>query len=666
MKKPQLHAAMLADLQRSGLDHEDAKVLQLSVKPHTLKPASAGYVIPYFSAAGRVTKFFRVRYVESTTKGFNALTGRKPLRYNQPPNTVNEVYLPPFIGWADYFKTSHPIVITEGEKKSAKATKEGIPTIGLGGVWCFMSTKAGQALLPVFKEMNLKDRPIYICYDSDAATNPDIVAAEAALARRLVDEGAHVYIARIPHSKHGKRGMDDYILEYDAHKFKRNVLNNAYEYEGSRALHDMNQDVVYLRKVGIIFDHVHNMRLSPMAFTQHSHSNVWIDTTAYDKDGNAKLVRKSAAKMWMEWEHRAELSGLTYAPGQPRITEQGDLNMWEGWGVEDPVKGDVSLWHELLDSLFLDTEPEARDWFECWCAYPIQNPGAKMASAVVMWGASQGTGKTLCGHTLMRLYGDNATEVKDADLADARFAWAENKQFVLADDITGQNNRKQANMFKTMTTQKTLHINPKYVPSYTVPDRINYYFTSNDPDAFYLDDGDRRFFIHEVLSNRLPEDLRKRYIAWMNKPDSMRHLFHYMLTLDLGEFDPQAAALNTAAKHDMTHISKSELGVWVFRLKHEPDHTIGSKLKGDLFTAEELHAVYDPLGDKRASANALAREMKRAGFIRLQRAGGSGIRVAGRQLKLYAIRNIDKWRKATLQQIVEHYEQHHKMPKEKF
>jgi hypothetical protein len=664
MTPAQVKAAMLADLARSGLDAKDAALLKISCTPHTLNPPAPGYTLTYFDAKGRVIKFYRVRYLEDTRTGFAALSGRKPLRYNQPPKTTCEVYMPPYIKWSEVLGNSAmPLVITEGEKKSAAATKRGIPTLGLGGVWSFMSKRDGEPLVEPLASAAMKGRPIFICYDSDAVGNLDVAIAEATLAKRLTELGAVVNIARLPAGEFGEKiGIDDYLLKHSAAYFKRKVLDAAFVWEECKQLHAMNGELVYIRNLGFIYDYTHSMRISHRAFKEHSHINRWITVKGFDKDGNPKLDKKSAAKLWLEWEHRAELPGITYAPGQPSITEAGELNLWPGWGVADAVKGDVAPWRELLDWLFNGSEPASRLWFERWCAYPIQNPGCKMATAVVFWGPTQGTGKTLCANVLMRLYGKNAAEVKDADLTDTRFTWAENKQFVLGDDITGQNNRKLANMFKTMVTQKTLHVDQKYIPKYTVPDLINYFFTSNDPDAFYLDDGDRRFFIHEVLCQAaLSVELRVKVLEWIRSDVGASALFHYLLTLPLGDFDPQASALNTIAKSDMTSLTKSELGAWVARLRSEPDAVLGGKLRGDLFTAEELHLLYDPLGDKRATPNALARELRRSGFHRVCRSGGAGVRIGDRQLRLYAILNSNKWLKASLRDVSNHYCDTHAM-----
>ena len=659
MDKKELRQSMLSDFHRSGLDEEDANTLEISCEPHGLIPNAAGYIMPYFDEHGKTTKFYRVRYVENTLKGFSALTGAKPQRYAQPAGTLNEAYLPPYINWSEEFKGLEPLIITEGEKKAAAASKRNFPTIGLGGVWCFMSKKSNIALLPIFDKINLSMRTVIICFDSDAANNPNILAAESVLARRLLEKGALVKIARISLDSGKKCGIDDYLLNHSDEEFEEEVLQKSFYYAESQVLHEMNENLVYLRNIGTIHDYKHDMKLSASAFTQHAYSNQWFEVVSTNAAGVQKTVRKSAAVTWLEWEFRSELKGLTYAPGEAVITDNKELNAWKGWGVKNAVPGDVSLWHELLDKLFEQTDTEARRWFENWCAYPIQHPGVKMASAVLFWGATQGTGKSTVGYTLMRLYGENATEVKDADLEDSRFSWAENKQFVLGDDITGQNNRKLANKFKTMITQKWLHINPKYIQPYSVPDRINYFFTSNDPNAFYLDEGDRRLFIHEVVSNKLSLEFRKRYMPWMESELGMQNLFHYFLTLDLKNFDPQAEAFVTEAKREMTHISKSELGAWVAELKEDPDFIINGSTKSDIFTAEDLYVLYDAGQDKNASPNALARELKRSGFAKLQQKSGGAIYVGEKRVRLYAVRNIERWKAASVHDIAEHYKTTH-------
>lgn len=653
---------MLAKLAGSALDASDAKRMQL--RPMTAKEAAdaklaaeaACFAIPYFDLKGKPTKFYRVRYVEDTRKGFGKAAGLKPLRYTQPKGTQSEVYFPPVdVNWAAIAEdVDIPVVVTEGEIKAACACKHGIATIGLGGVWSFQSKKQGQPLIPVFDEFEWEEREVYIVFDSDAATNPDVVGAEIRLARRLLERGARVKVGRIPtNDQVEKVGIDDYIMLHGVEEFRDNVMDRAFEQGASYELHKLNGRVVYVRDPGFIWDHDLKQKLTPGAFKEHAFSNVHIFEERVTKTGST-LVKSPAAKAWLEWEHRSEVRGLTFAPGEGSVTTQGMLNLWTGWGVAEPKPGNLAPWHKLMNHLF-GADKDARRWFEAWCAYPLQHPGYKLATATLIWGVEQGSGKTLVGHTLMRLYGRNALELKDSDLDNERNEWAENKQFVLADDIVAKGDRVLMRRLMTMVTQKTIRLDPKYIPSYSVPDLINYYYTSNEPDAFYMEDHDRRFWIHEVLAGKYLD--YKEYKAWRDGDDEgIMALWHYFMALDVEWFDPHAPAPETQGKRDMIEMGKSDLGAWVRELRDNPDKVLAQAgLAGDLYSSKELHALYDSNGEKKASVNALSRELKRAGFR--SPSTGSKLHTAdGSQVSVYMIRNQSKWRTATWKDACAHYE----------
>ncbi len=599
-----------------------------------------------------------MRYVEDTRKGFDKLTGKKPLRYTQPPGTVSELYIPPTgVDWpAVAANPEVPLIITEGELKAVCCTLHGYPCLGLGGVWSFQSTQEGVALLPIFDEFNLDERVVYIVFDSDAVTNPNVVAAEQRLAKRLSERGAYVKVGRLPASEELKKvGLDDYLVLNGVEDFKRYVLDCAFDYEESAVLHELNKKVLYVRKPGFVWDFDLEMELTPAGFKEHAYSNFHYTEKKVTKAGGETLVKVKAASAWLEWPHRNEVKGVIFAPGQERITERGDLNMWSAWGVSAPVPGDVKPWAALLNHLF-GKDLTARSWFEAWCAYPLQHPGAKMATAAAIWGPVHGSGKTLVGHTLMRIYGKHSAELKDTDLDDERCEWARNIQFVLADDITARNDRKFMRRLMTMITQKYIRLNPKYVPSYSIPDTINYYYTSNDPDALFMDDADRRFFVHEVSADKFLA--YRAYVAWRDSDEGIAALWHHLLNLDITWFDPQAPAPETLGKSSMIELGKSDLGAWVRDLRENGERMLArAGMKGELFTAKELHALYDPSGEKRASPNALARELKRAGFS--PPANGSKLHLpTGEQTMAYAILHPMEWKQKSWKEACAHFTQH--------
>lgn len=660
LSEAEIRKLMLTKLAGSALDADDAKLMKL--EPATrlkaqqlgLPSAKECFTIPYFDLKGRVTHFFRARYVVDTRKGFDKISGRKALRYSQPPDSITEVYLPPFdIDWEEVASDpSVPLIITEGELKAACATKFGHPTMGLGGVWSFQSAKHELALLPIFDEFAWDGRPTFICFDSDAATNPKVISAELRLSERLLDLGADIRIVRLQPSGESKVGLDDYIVANGPAKLSE-MLDNAEMYVGSEMLHKLNERVIYVRNPGIVWDHQESMAMPPSAFKEHAFSD-WTYIEYRETKTGTSMTEVSAAVKWLKWPARSAVSKLRYAPGQDRITEDGCLNVWTGWGLEEPVEGDISEWHRLLGHIF-GGDGYSKLWFERWCAYPLQNPGVKMHTAAAIWGPVHGSGKSLIGYTLMRIYGRNSQEIKDANLEDERNQWAINKQFILADDITSKGDRRYMRRLMTLITQKSLWLDPKYIPGYSVDDCINYIFTSNDPDALFMDDQDRRFFVHEVKADLFPD--HKQYVAWMNSNEGAAALWDYFLKLDLGDFDPHAPAPHTTGKDSMIELGKSDLGAWVLDLRQNADRILAKVgAKGDLFSAQELHTFYDPAGNKRASTNALARELKRAGFFvaggsdetKIKRGDGSTVRV-------YAVRNLDQWRRAGWKAACDHF-----------
>jgi len=297
------------------------------------------------------------------------------------------------------------------------------------------------------------------------------------------------------------------------------------------------------------------------------------------------------------------------------------------------------------------------EWFLNWCAYPLQHPGTKLFSSAVLHGIRHGTGKSLIGYSLGRIYGQNFTEISQMDLHNSFNEWAEGKQFVMGDDVTGSNKRADADFLKKLITQRELRVNGKYVPTYVVPDCINYFFTDNHPDSFFLEDDDRRFFIHEVQAGPMPEEFYMNYDLWIDTGGSQA-IFHYLLNRDTGDFNPAAPAFKTAAKERMIANVQSDLAGWVRNLLATPDHILRVGeivLDKDLFTSKELLQFYDPAGKTGTTANGLGRELARAGVRQV--CSGKPVRLSdGSQGRYYAVRKQDEWLASQPQLIAKHLE----------
>lgn len=666
MKPVKTEGAALTDkfrakLESSGLTLDDATQHKFqtftSQAMATLGvPEYAGFRIPYFDTMGRETEFYRVRYLEDTRKGFLKQTESKGLRYAQPKDSLNEVYMSPQIRWDKQLKdAAAPLFITEGELKAIIGCKHGLPTVGLGGVWMFRSAKKDKPLLDWFYKVEWKGKKVYIVYDSDAISNANVVGAENALCKALCKLGAVPYVVRLP-MLGSKTGLDDYFLQKDKHDFAE-LVEQAGEYRVAEELHKMNERVIYVRDPGLILKLDTNQRVDCGAFHSHAFSTEHFEEKVETEKGT-KYVERSTPKEWLKWRGRSEVEKVSYLPGEQRIVDNC-INIWPGWKCE-PEKGDVTPWLELLEHIFYG-EKEAQTWFEQWCAYPIQFPGCKLYTSAVVWGGETGTGKSLIGYTLFEIYGANAVEIEDAHLLSNHNEWAENRQFVMGDEITGGDKRGVADRMKSMITRRTLRLNPKYIPSYTIPDCINYYFTSNHPDAFYMDDKDRRYFVHEVKRGKHKRSFYDNYMDWF-RGDGPSHLFYHLLNLDMKGFHPHAEAMMTLSKQEMIDGVRSDIARWVNNLKEDPDGVLRigeQELKYKLWTLEDLLKLYDPQERTRLTLNGLSRELKKAGIEKA--GGGQSIRFKAGKSKMWILRDIDYFTKMTIADIGKTYDNERKL-----
>ena len=651
----------LADekLKSSGLTRKDAEELGISfmTREQTVKlnprfkPFKA-LRIDYFDVHGKPLSdwpkgkpFVRVRYLEEP-QGLDAITKKKQPRYAQPEGTAPCAYLPRNQDWKPLLKdTTKPLIITEGEFKAAKACKEGFPTIGLGGVYNWRALKMGISWLPSLEPFEWARRAVYLCFDSDVRVNPMVQAALKELANELQNRGAIVFFAVLPELKDVKKvGLDDFFVhegESAAEQFA-GILHVAEPLGLAKALWEINERYLYIRDPGLVLNIETLAKVSPAAFKEHAEAT----KLAYEgtpKGDGVEYTQTTASGAWLRWPFRSEAPKMTYAPGEKLRTEDGAYNTWEGWGVK-PKKGNVQPFYDLLEHLFQGSEKGAMEWFLKWCAFPLQFPGTKLYTASVFHGVRHGTGKSFVGYILGKIYGKNFTEIKQGDIHNNFNEWAENKQFILADDVTGSNKRQDADYLKKLITQREMRINAKYLPSYVVPDCVNYYFTANHPDAFYLEDDDRRFFIHEVLAGPLDEEFYVELQTWRDSTGGPA-LFQHLLDLDVSGFNPAAPAFRTAAKERMIGHSQSDLASWVRQVKAAPEQVLklgDIAIDKDLFTSQELLELYDPERRTGTTSNGMGRELARAGVRQLN--NGAPVRLpSGALQRLYIVRNVDVW-----------------------
>lgn len=492
------------------------------------------------------------------------------------------------------------------------------------------------------------DVPIYIAFDSDAETNWNVRLAETRLALRLTDRGARVYILRLPRKPDGtKCGLDDYLIAYGS-KALDTLIEEAKPWKRDLPLHRLNDELVHVENPNCVVRMADGFVMGTLPFR----IDLYADRTHEELiDGKTKPV--PTARKWMQWPHRNKANGITFAPGgelyidDTRQTGHRLLNTWRGWGAE-PVQGDVTPYLRLMSRVFGKLPEKQQQFARQWFAYPLQHPGTKLHTALVLHGP-QGTGKSLIAKYHRLLYGDAGAEKTQTDLDSAFNSWIKNKCFVQGEEVTTRESRRSvAELLKSWITGHTVPINEKYIPAYTLPNKANFCLTSNHEDALYLEDSDRRYFVVEVDQPAMTTEEGKYFGKWIEEPQNRNALLYHLLEgVDCTGFEPGGRAPVTEARQAMIDAGLSDLDTWVRELPAAPIHTDSPIHKvGPLHTARELLQMYQGRSGRYSMAS-MGLALKRAGFLRAHVA--QQVKVAGQLVTLWpTVRGLERKQLDTL------------------
>ncbi len=229
-------------------------------------------------------------------------------------------------------------------------------------------------------------------------------------------------------------------------------------------------------------------------------------------------------------------------------------NLWAGWPTT-PKSGNCDKLLELLHYMCsADGAPATLyRWVLNWLAYPIQHPGAKLKTTLVLHGP-QGTGKNLFFEAIMAIYGEYGRVIDQGAIEDKFTDWASRKLFLIADEVIARSDLYHIkNKLKAFITGEWIRINFKNKSAYDERNHVNVVFLSNEAVPVILEDDDRR---HAVIWT--PEKLGPDfYREVMHEIDNggIAALHHYLLHHDCGDFGPGTLPPYTDAKDELIKLS---------------------------------------------------------------------------------------------------------------
>lgn len=459
-------------------------------------------------------------------------------------------------------KPDATVLITEGEK-CADAAANQLPELAC------LTWPGGSKAVSKVDWLPLAGRKVIIWPDCDAqkdkagALLPEVdqpgVKAATQIADKLVGLGCRVWLMEIPKPGERVSGWDiadaideglsaEALAEYIRAKAKplwaaeRPVETLPPEFVPiSSAAELLERYALIYGHGGTVFDFAKRIMLKQSDMIDACISR------DYAKQWQSSAVRKIVG-----------IDNVGFDPGG----KDGKIicNLWDGWPTV-PVKGDCSQLLRLVKYMCGNEESDTAqvlfEWLIKWLAYPIQHPGAKMKTAVVVHGP-QGTGKNLIFEVVMEIYGCYGRIIGQDAIEDKFNDWASKKLFLIADEVVARSDLYHVkNKLKSFITGDWIRINPKNLMAYEERNHVNLVFLSNERMPVVLEEDDRR---HAVIWT--PEKLTASFyktVAAEKENGGVAAFHEYLLQVELGDFNEHTPPPMTGAKQDLIDLSKDTI-----------------------------------------------------------------------------------------------------------
>lgn len=164
-------------------------------------------VIPLYNWRGEIAGFAQRPDIPRKAKN------GKPIKYELPEKSSPILDVAPLTrGQID--DPTKPLLVTEGAKKADSAASHGLCAININGVYGFRgrNAKGGITALADWDNIALNERAVYVVFDSDVATKPEVERALDRLCQLLQSRRAIVKVVYLPNAANGKKqGLDDFF-----------------------------------------------------------------------------------------------------------------------------------------------------------------------------------------------------------------------------------------------------------------------------------------------------------------------------------------------------------------------------------------------------------------------------------------------------------------------
>ena len=342
------------------------------------------------------------------------------------------------------------------------------------------------------------------------------------------------------------------------------------------------------------------------------------------------------ATLWADHPSRSSVITRSFKAGEGLFIKDPDgksaVNTWSEFDRSGFLihQGHVDAFVGHIEFIFGDEAQRFLDWL----AHIEQRPGELPHTAWLSIATHTGLGRNWISSTLARVWaGRVAANFDLLGMFEKGFnGRLSGKLIACVDEIKagGSEAWPHSEKLKSIVTEETREINPKYGRQYVEHNAVRWMIFSNHLGAIPLEANDRRW---EVVINEAPPlapEYYEKIYEMLKDQRFIESIAAYLGSRDISRFNPGAHARATAGKAHVTNISKSDLDMACEAVVDEWPSDV-------IFSSDLRHAVLGPGLTDRSNVNKNA--MTKLGA----RPYGKQVKAEGRPERAWILRNLELW-----------------------
>ena len=416
-----------------------------------------------------------------------------------------------------------------------------------GRVRAWWSKKDGDACVEYEEWIGDRTRPSHRSLNNTGVVKANIAAARVS---------ACVFIPRFSNQQTWGTDFNDLAseeginavreqLEYSsatpvrAEKRGRKPKNGAKETADMNVISTLGERYVAIDDTDTVWD-TQYLRVTKISIIKQWYGSKTVNLWLQNIFGNRRLIQPEQ---------------LVFEPDPNKVPE-GSISMFQGWPLVPNRDRPEDKCRLILNHLYkiCGDDPVLSKWVLSWLAYPLQHPGAKMHTALLVFGEREGTGKSIFFNAVAKIYGRYSASIDQSAVQSEFNDWASQKLFIICEEVvTNQDRRNLKGALKNYITKETNRINSKGMKERYEENKANYVFLSNEQVPVLLEDKDRRY---QAIRFETYSD-QKYFNALANEIENggVEAFYGFLLNYKIENFGPSTRPIETAAYQDLKRMS---------------------------------------------------------------------------------------------------------------